>query len=372
MSESRTNWSPKAWKVECRTKVPWGRSCTSLWGGSELGWVTVEQVRLMHCGRIRSSFRSQQPVSGRATHMTLQLRRKRQITARNTLSKKPSTRAGRIFAIAFGLMAGVCSPAAAGDSVVTLVSYSTGQNGSQLKWKPSSAAESEDVQQAAAIGQIGDLPSKPSGDTVPLQADSAFSDPFQDTSRAALLQTPKINNSPAEKSFLAPGPAFTAPTRIEGSSKLSVEPSKPPMPPPPPLRVVQVGEGEECPKLGVELKSLTKTRVLERLELPEKELPPTCPLPRNPQASRGQEPITFAWTASALCSKPAYFDDVQVERYGHSWGLILQPVLSGAHFVATIPSLPYLMGLNPPCECVYTLGYYRPGSCVPTCWTLCL
>jgi hypothetical protein len=23
------------------------------------------------------------------------------------------------------------------------------------------------------------------------------------------------------------------------------------------------------------------------------------------------------------------------------------------------------MGLEPPCECIYTLGYYRPGSCAP-------
>jgi hypothetical protein len=76
-------------------------------------------------------------------------------------------------------------------------------------------------------------------------------------------------------------------------------------------------------------------------------------------------PTTFTWKASALCHKPLYFEDVHLERYGHSWGPRLQPILSGAHFFLTVPALPYMMGLYPPCECIYTLGYYRPGSCAP-------
>ena len=43
----------------------------------------------------------------------------------------------------------------------------------------------------------------------------------------------------------------------------------------------------------------------------------------------------------------------------------LQPFASGAHFFLTIPMLPYKMGLEPPNECIYALGYYRPGSCAP-------
>ena len=43
----------------------------------------------------------------------------------------------------------------------------------------------------------------------------------------------------------------------------------------------------------------------------------------------------------------------------------IQPVISGAHFFATIPVLPYKMGLEDPCECIYALGYYRPGNCAP-------
>ena len=75
--------------------------------------------------------------------------------------------------------------------------------------------------------------------------------------------------------------------------------------------------------------------------------------------------ITYMWKASALCHKPLYFEDVALERYGHSWGPFLQPIMSGAHFFGRLPVLPYCMGLKTPGECVYTLGHYRPGSCAP-------
>ena len=75
--------------------------------------------------------------------------------------------------------------------------------------------------------------------------------------------------------------------------------------------------------------------------------------------------MTYTWTASGLCHKPLYFEDVQLERYGHMWGPWVQPFMSGAHFFLTVPILPYKMGLEPPNECIYTLGYYRPGDCAP-------
>lgn len=75
--------------------------------------------------------------------------------------------------------------------------------------------------------------------------------------------------------------------------------------------------------------------------------------------------ITYMWKASGLCHKPLYFEQVQLERYGHCWGPIAQPLLSGVHFFGTLPVLPYKMGLKTPNECVYSLGYYRPGNCAP-------
>ena len=71
---------------------------------------------------------------------------------------------------------------------------------------------------------------------------------------------------------------------------------------------------------------------------------------------------------TAPCIWIPNFDEVQLERYGHSAGPIKQPILSGVHFFGNIFFLPYKMGLNPPTECQYALGYYRPGSCAP--WLL--
>ena len=73
----------------------------------------------------------------------------------------------------------------------------------------------------------------------------------------------------------------------------------------------------------------------------------------------------FTWTAAATCHKPLYFQETQLERYGHSTGPYVQPILSSVHFFVTVPLLPYFMGAYPPEECQYTLGYYRPGNCAP-------
>jgi hypothetical protein len=94
-------------------------------------------------------------------------------------------------------------------------------------------------------------------------------------------------------------------------------------------------------------------------------LPVECVLEHGDYRPRSWVPSTFVWKASALCHKPTYFEDVHLERYGHSFGPIVQPVVSAGHFFGTFPVLPYKMGLTPPNECLYTLGYYRPGNCAP-------
>lgn len=95
------------------------------------------------------------------------------------------------------------------------------------------------------------------------------------------------------------------------------------------------------------------------------DLPFECSLEAPEYQARDWQALTFMWKASALCHKPLYFEDVHLERYGHSWGWHVQPFASAAHFFTTIPILPYKMGLETPNECVYTLGYYRPGNCAP-------
>jgi hypothetical protein len=97
-------------------------------------------------------------------------------------------------------------------------------------------------------------------------------------------------------------------------------------------------------------------------------LPTECTLGNDPYEGRDFIASTMTWKASGVCHKPLFFEDVQLERYGHTRGPIVQPFVSGAHFFANVALLPYKMGINPPHECQYPLGYIRPGSCAP--WML--
>lgn len=82
--------------------------------------------------------------------------------------------------------------------------------------------------------------------------------------------------------------------------------------------------------------------------------------------SRDWMPLSYSWEAPQLKYNPLYFEDAQLERYGNEV-CGLQPLLSGARFYATLPTLPYQMMSegNSVCHTVYDLGYDRPGNCVP-------
>jgi hypothetical protein len=74
----------------------------------------------------------------------------------------------------------------------------------------------------------------------------------------------------------------------------------------------------------------------------------------------------FNWEASNLSHNPLYFEDVPLERYGHTYPEIVQPFASVALFSAQFLGLPYQAAIDPCCKEIYTLGYYRPGeACVP-------
>ena len=85
-------------------------------------------------------------------------------------------------------------------------------------------------------------------------------------------------------------------------------------------------------------------------------IPSECSLGNDPVIDRNWVASTMTWKASSLRHKPLYFEDVNLERYGHSRGPLLQPVMSGAHFFMNVAALPYKMGINPPTECRYPLG----------------
>ena len=82
----------------------------------------------------------------------------------------------------------------------------------------------------------------------------------------------------------------------------------------------------------------------------------------------GWSQFDFHWAATCLCHRPLYFEETNAERYGYSPSYFFQPVISAGRFFLTIPALPYKMAVDRPHDCIYTLGLYRPGSCVPRRW----
>lgn len=95
-------------------------------------------------------------------------------------------------------------------------------------------------------------------------------------------------------------------------------------------------------------------------------LPEVCVIGnRGGSPYRNWTPQVVTWKASNLCHKPLYFENIQLERYGHSRGPVAQPIHSTLHFFTRLVALPYMTGICPPNECEYALGYYRPGNCAP-------
>ena len=88
---------------------------------------------------------------------------------------------------------------------------------------------------------------------------------------------------------------------------------------------------------------------------------------------------SFEWEAPATKHLPLLFEEPNLERLGYTYGVCdvgicdedplrgqrLQILASGAHFFGRVPFLPYMAGVRPLTEPVYTLGADRPGSPVP-------
>lgn len=200
------------------------------------------------------------------------------------------------------------------------------------------------------------------------QAADPISDPFGDTKPA-----------PAPRLLAEPKSTLTQPT-VKAEPSLPLKPSSPapttaaPAPtttlPPLPSSLDQLAAGggafqqEPCPTIA-DLKKITA--ITNNISASQGELPRECYFDESVSSPQNRLwPMTnYTWKASGLCHKPLYFEEVALERYGHSTGPFSQPVVSGAHFFGSLLVLPYKMGMDPPGECKYALGYYRPGSCSP-------
>ncbi|MBI3861700.1 MAG: hypothetical protein HY290_07375 [Planctomycetia bacterium] len=87
--------------------------------------------------------------------------------------------------------------------------------------------------------------------------------------------------------------------------------------------------------------------------------------PDRPFVPRDFAHIHYCWEPTNLYHIPIYFEDVTLERYGHTRCYLIQPLFSLAKFAVQLGGLPYQMSLYPVWEKQYSLGYYRPGEFVP-------
>lgn len=282
-----------------------------------------------------------------------------------------------------GPAAGALEPTQ-GDGFVVPVSYTTGQAGSRLAWLPYRPTPGELRQARANDGDAGVIQTDfraPSRSSQTAAADP-MSDPFGDGNTPS-PSSPTLG--PEQKTFT---PEFLDPTTLpEDPDALAADSTKARRVPesniPAPLLEQGLGttsgEPERLPTLDEELaKNVIRedgcpktnsfkpiSELTTDVRASSGDFPVQCGLKEEPFNPRDWTPTTFTWKASGLCHKPLYFEQIQLERYGHSFGPYVQPLVSHAHFFVTVPMLPYLMGVNPPNECMYTLGYYRPGSCAP-------
>ena len=233
----------------------------------------------------------------------------------------------------------------------------------------------KELETKAAAGQVRRIAGHDSNhqQVVQTAATEPKIDPFGDDDTPA-AKTPAAKSSAkrdgtpfkrAAQAGVQPGRANGPNDPFPGDQPLGQKPAEPPGrlgPFDEPLTQAPRRGPEPCPSPR-DLKPLNQ--ISNKIDAEPGEFPAECGLGNESFDPRQWSMTTYTWKATGLCHKPLYFEDVQLERYGNTCSPLLQPIISGAHFFATSAILPYKMGLEAPCECIYPLGTYRPGSCAP-------
>jgi hypothetical protein len=259
------------------------------------------------------------------------------------------------------------------------VGYSTIKSGSKLKWLPYRPQEVSAEADATRVEQAARWTSSSAANDSQPSAQSALDDPFGDkmsgsTRNSDAEQSESLSFPVAGSRTVSASPALIrvagsaslaradAGNNIPGVSNNTLSPNSTDQTLEQSLSAKSPDIKDSCPSV----KDFKKITQLSTNITPSAgDVPKDCPWGGEDFQPRVWQPITFTWTASGLCHKPLYFEDIQLERYGHALGPWVQPFASGVHFFLTLPILPYKMGLELPNECMYTLGYYRPGDCAP-------
>ena len=90
-----------------------------------------------------------------------------------------------------------------------------------------------------------------------------------------------------------------------------------------------------------------------------------APVTQDIDVQIAPRPLVLHWIPTNAWYHPLYFEDAPLERYGHTCHPVLQPFVSTGRFLGRTVALPYQAALHPPYSQQYSLGWHRPGDCVP-------
>ncbi|MGD0382563.1 MAG: hypothetical protein ABSA77_03510 [Thermoguttaceae bacterium] len=242
--------------------------------------------------------------------------------------------------------------AAWGTNEITKAGYTTTKSSGKLIWLSYDAEPGDAGENVTQIEHPVRWTPAPPADNSRQSATGSFDNPFGDKKTAADSESAGVKSSVAKEKEIG---VQLKPDNFKGPNIGGQT-----------LEQALAAKNPDLKDGCLSVKDLKKISQLTTNITPSPgDLPKDCPWGGDDFRPRSWAPVTFTWTASALCHHPLYFEDVQVERYGHTLGPWLQPFASAARFYLTVPILPYKMGLELPDECMYSLGYYRPGDCAP-------
>jgi hypothetical protein len=183
----------------------------------------------------------------------------------------------------------------------------------------------------------------------------------------ASQRQPAEEPAPAEDS--SPSDSAADDASSEGDEASGAEDAEPDAPaiPIPPLSIQAMGFAP-IHRMTVDI-STPETADDQTLGKPEDLAGPTFQVHGEREEFRHMNPVglnpAFFLQPAEFCYQPLYFEELNLERYGTSRLPVAQPVLSGAHFFATVPAMPYLMSWKLPRRCYYDTAMYFPGREAP-------
>jgi hypothetical protein len=112
------------------------------------------------------------------------------------------------------------------------------------------------------------------------------------------------------------------------------------------------------------------TEQRQPMALPNNEGAQALPMLAQEQPFTRDDLVTagYEWHPSVegleFCYQPLYFEEVNLERYGRSFGIV-QPAVSAAMFVGRVPLLPYMAFARPARKCTMHAHWSLPGYKIP-------